>query len=231
MSTIAAESGLRLEERDRKIQTMGSILVFKGKGLNLSERRSDAYPDVPLRSDICEGLYALVLSNCGAVISSDNQHGLVATFGYPIFYNNDGYNSLKCALEIRNFLRACEDTGRATPVSFGIGVAAGPFGAESKTSGGTKMYAIEGETFDRARRLQEISERSGADLLVDGETQEPLRDFLDSKRVRLRYASHRASPDIFYILNMRAHAPISAILTHAELEATYSNAAGEVEFF
>ncbi len=226
--------GGRLQGDDKGILTYASVFHFE---LKIPEEISkDLPPDdfAVFLSSLFEGVAAIVYANHGSLTKYTGD-GILATFGYPVFYNNDTYNAVKCSLEIRNFMRAYNDRRPVfvtEPISYGIGISTGKFFAGNVGSKYRKEHTILGDPVDLAEKLQSWTGQASVDILIDAETCEALRPQLEVKQVKLHKVREKSEVLTLYcVLNMKADAPIATALTEAELLQTYSNKPGEVEFF
>jgi len=186
------------------IQTLASVLFF--------ERGN---------SGLYTGAIApLVLANHGHIVAT-KPDSILATFGHPVFYNNDNYNAVKCALEIRNFAR-----NAAENMQYSAAIVSG------KISVDTESGHVTGEAVDHSMRLVRWARAAGIDFLIDAATYEHLEEIIEMKRVRFSKKHDRAEEMTYYsVLNMKANAPISTTLTAEEIAATYRNQPGDIEFF
>lgn len=226
--------GGRLQGDDKGILTYATVWQFEIK--IPEEIRRSLPPDdfAVFLSSLFEGVAAIVYANHGSLTKYTGD-GILATFGYPVFYNNDTYNGVKCALEVRNFMRAYNDRRPVflrNPIAYGIGISTGKFFAGNVGSKFRKEHTILGDPVDLAEKLQSWTGQASVDILIDTETCEALRPQLEVKQVKLHKLREKSEVLTMYcVLNMKADAPIATALTEAELLQTYSNKPGEVEFF
>lgn len=224
----------RLQGDEKGILTIASVLFFEIH--HGSELAAGIAPDLFARflSALFEGITALVYANHGSV-SKYMGDGVLATFGYPVFYNNDIYNAVKCALEIRNFIAGYNETRPVyikDPVTYGIGITTGKIFAGNVGSSYRKEHMVVGDTVSSAIRLQALTRQADIDLLIDEETHTSLEYAVEARRVKFHRSGQKgADTTVYCIINMKADAPIATALTEAELSTTYGNKPGEVEFF
>ena len=224
----------RLQGDEKGIMTYASVLSFDVR--SSTDIAGSISPDLfaGFLSSLFEGITALIYANHGSV-SKYVGDGVLATFGYPVFYNNDIYNSVKCALEIRNFIRAFNESRPVylkNKIQFGVGISTGKIFAGNVGSSFRKEHTVVGDPVNLATRLQILTRQAEVDILIDAETHDSLTDSLDVKQVKFHRGKDKVDDSvIYYVLNMKANAPIATALTDAELQSTYNNTAGEVEFF
>ena len=92
-----------------------------------------------------------------------------AVFGAPVPAPDHAARAVRAALDMRARLRAW-NTGRARPLSHGIGVHTGAVLAGAIGSRDRLSYALVGDTVNLASRIEGLTKEVGADILVSATT-------------------------------------------------------------
>lgn len=92
--------------------------------------------------------------------------GFMAIFGAPLSHGNDSQNAVKAALAIIDRVRAASMAGRIPPTRVGIGLHAGEVVAGTVGSVIHKEYKVTGDVVNLAARIEQLTKRYDAQLLV-----------------------------------------------------------------
>lgn len=216
------------------IKTQATIMFFD---IRESTRIAESLPPdtfaefvSSLFEDVCKAIY----DNHGSV----NKYlgdGILATFGIPVFFNNDNFNAIKAAVDIRECIRKFNENLPGyldKPIDFGIGIASGKVFAGNLGSSYRVEYTVVGDPVNLASRLESLTKYANVDVLVAGDTVNDLLDSLDVKKVRFNKIRGKINEvDIYYLRGIQDNLQFSAGLSEEELKATHANTAGEIDFF
>lgn len=92
--------------------------------------------------------------------------GFMAIFGAPLSHGNDSQNAVKAALAIIDRVRAACAANRIPPTRVGIGLHAGEVVAGTVGSVIHKEYKVTGDVVNLAARIEQLTKRYDAQLLV-----------------------------------------------------------------
>lgn len=104
---------------------------------------------------------------------------IMAVFGVPFGTERDADNAVRAAMGMMRQLeelnrRRCA-TGRE-PIAIGVGLSTGDVVAGNVGSARRMDYTVIGDTVNLAARLESLTTRYGASLLISGQTRDALRD-------------------------------------------------------
>jgi len=91
--------------------------------------------------------------------------GVVAVFGAPVAYGNDGERAVRAALELHQAAAKLDD-GTGAPLSLHIGIASGEVVAAVISGGAQAKYAVTGDSVNLAARL-DAQARAGETLISE----------------------------------------------------------------
>jgi len=113
-------------------------------------------------------------------------NAILATFGCPISTPEDAHNAVKCALSIieaiKNFSKV-RSSYIGNELKIGIGIATGEVFAGNLGSQRRMEYTVIGEVVNEAEDLQRFTKKVKADIVIDKNTQEKVKDEFHLKRL------------------------------------------------
>lgn len=127
-------------------------------------------------SDLFTDVMDLVYGNHGSVNKMLGD-GLMATFGCPIVCGNDAENAVRAALQIHEYLQTFNDVrpdALAEPLNAGLGIATGMVFSGVIGSVRRQEYTVLGDAVNVASRLEGITKRVGASIVIDEATRREL---------------------------------------------------------
>lgn len=163
-----------------------SVMFFDLRGStgiaeNLSPQQFSAF-----LSEMFQDIMDLVFANSGSVNRLQGD-GMLATFGCPIPHEEDAYNSVRCALSIREYLQQYNEVRPAyltEPLRFGMGITTGQVFAGNIGSVRKMEYTVLGDSVNTAARLEGLTKKAGVDILIDGTTRESVGERVKVRKVQ-----------------------------------------------
>jgi PAS domain S-box-containing protein len=129
-------------------------------------------------SDLFTDIMDLVYGNGGSVNKLLGD-GLMATFGCPLSTGNDGLSAAVTALQIRDYLKTFNDVRPPflkDPVKAGMGIATGTLFSGVIGSVRRQEYTVLGDPVNLASRLEELTKKTGEEILIDGATYRKIQE-------------------------------------------------------
>lgn len=149
-----------------------SIMFFDvRRSTTIAERIGPkAYAD--LISSLFSDLMDIVFKNKGSVNELLGD-GMLATFGCPVPTDEDAWHSVKCALDIRDYMQEYngnppESLGHT--LGYGMGIATGRIFAGNIGSVRRMKYAVMGDPVNTAARLEGVTKELKCDIVIDTAT-------------------------------------------------------------
>ena len=165
-----------------------SIMFFDLRYSTRVGEELDPHDFSEFMNNILTDVMDLVFGNKGSVNKMLGD-GLMATFGCPVPGEKDTWNAVKCALDIREYLRTYNEVRPdylKDPVRAGIGIATGKIFAGNIGSVRRMEYTVMGDSVNTAARLEALTKKAGKDIFIDGPTRDALQDFLRVRPVKVQ---------------------------------------------
>jgi class 3 adenylate cyclase len=129
---------------------------------------------------------------------------IYAVFGAPLPLKDHPCHALEAALEMRRLLvvvnKKLERQG-SFPLSHGIGIHSGPVVAANIGSPERLAYDLVGDTVNLASRIQGLTKKSNADILISATTRASLtKNFAIKKLPSIKVKGKSEPLDIFRVL-------------------------------
>ena len=113
-----------------------------------------------------------IITKYNGIINQFLGDGYMATFGAPITKGNDCENAFNAAMEIIETVNSKSISGEIPETKIGIGLHAGDVVAGNVGTAIRKQYSISGNTVILASRIEGLTKKYGAQLLVSEEVLE-----------------------------------------------------------
>ncbi|RHX79226.1 adenylate/guanylate cyclase domain-containing protein [Leptospira yasudae] len=156
-------------------------------------------------SELFTGLMDLTYANGGSVNKLLGD-GLLITFGCPFPEDEDTLNCVRLALQIREYLRAFNESRNPklkTPVAMGIGISTGNVFAGNIGSSRHMEYTVLGDAVNTASRLEALTKTTGHDILIDSLTYESIRHEINVEAVGMFQLRGKKEPqEVFFPVGM-----------------------------
>ena len=126
----------------------------------------------------------------GGSINNFRGDGFLATFGVPNTTGEDAQNAVRAAVRIRSHLETVNmfpPDFLGEPIRMGIGISTGRVFVGNIGSVHRLDYTVLGDAVNLAARLESLTKKAGADILVDGPTRDILGADAVVKKVKLQY--------------------------------------------
>lgn len=136
----------------------------------------------------------IIYKNLGSVnnILGD---GILATFGYPVVYENDSLRAIKCIYDIR---KAVKDHPFEIPVQYGIGLTTGSVFSGNIGNSHKMTCTVLGDIVNTASRLQNLTKKAKVDSLIDEATFENARDYIKAQKFHGKVRGKNAQMNIYH---------------------------------
>jgi class 3 adenylate cyclase/CheY-like chemotaxis protein len=175
-----------------------SVMFFDIRGSTPMAERMGPKNYASFISDLFADIMDIIFANRGSVNELLGD-GILATFGCPVPTDDDAFNAIRTAVDIRTYLQNFNSMVD-DKIGYGIGIATGRIFAGNMGSIRRMKYAVMGDPVNAASRIQDMTKELNAQILFDHHTYEPVRN-----RVRARSLGHyklRGKEEVVEILSL-----------------------------
>jgi class 3 adenylate cyclase/CheY-like chemotaxis protein len=175
-----------------------SVMFFDIRGSTPMAERMGPKNYASFISDLFADIMDIIFANRGSVNELLGD-GILATFGCPVPTDDDAFNAIRTAVDIRTYLQNFNSMVD-DKIGYGIGIATGRIFAGNIGSIRRMKYAVMGDPVNAASRIQDMTKELNAQILFDHHTYEPVRN-----RVRARSLGHyklRGKEEVVEILSL-----------------------------
>jgi class 3 adenylate cyclase/CheY-like chemotaxis protein len=180
-----------------------SVMFFDIRGSTPMAERMGPKNYASFISDLFADIMDIIFANRGSVNELLGD-GILATFGCPVPTDDDAFNAIRTAVDIRTYLQNFNSMVD-DKIGYGIGIATGRIFAGNIGSIRRMKYAVMGDPVNAASRIQDMTKELNAQILFDHHTYEPVRN-----RVRARSLGHyklRGKEEVVEILSLDERDP------------------------
>lgn len=150
---------------------VSSVMFFDVRGsTSMAERIGPAF-FASFISDLFADIMDIIFDNKGSVNELLGD-GILATFGCPVPTDDDAFNAIRAAIDIRTYIENFNSMVTDS-VGYGIGIATGRVFAGNIGSIRRMKYAVMGDPVNAAARIQDMTKELGVPILFDNHTYEP----------------------------------------------------------
>jgi len=145
----------------------------------------------------------LILSHDGSINKLIGD-AILATFGCPFNTPNDVQNAVKCALAITNtinFFNKVKPKYLDRELKVGIGIATGEVFAGNIGSYRRMEYTVIGDVVNTASRLQSLTKKVDADIIIDGKTRDKAGKSIKVRHVKVKNIRGKSESVRLYTLD------------------------------
>ncbi|MBW7857792.1 MAG: adenylate/guanylate cyclase domain-containing response regulator [Leptonema sp. (in: Bacteria)] len=160
---------------------VSSIMFFDVRGSTTMAEKMGPGFFASFISDLFADIMDIIFDNKGSVNELLGD-GILATFGCPVPTDDDAYNAIRAAIDIRTYIQNFNSMV-TDKVGYGIGIATGRVFAGNIGSIRRMKYAVMGDPVNAAARIQDMTKELNVPILFDHHTFQPCRN-------RLRANSH-----------------------------------------
>jgi class 3 adenylate cyclase/CheY-like chemotaxis protein len=175
-----------------------SVMFFDIRGSTPMAERMGPKNYASFISDLFADIMDIIFANRGSVNELLGD-GILATFGCPVPTDDDAFNAIRTAVDIRTYLQNFNSMVD-DKIGYGIGIATGRIFAGNIGSIRRMKYAVMGDPVNAASRIQDMTKELNAQILFDHHTYEPVRN-----RVRVHSLGHyklRGKEEMVEILSL-----------------------------
>lgn len=162
---------------------LSSVMFFDVRGSTPMAEKMGPRNYANFISDLFADIMDIIFANKGSVNELLGD-GILATFGCPVTTDDDAFNAIRTAVDIRAYLHNFNSFVEEK-IGYGIGIATGRIFAGNIGSTRRMKYAVMGDPVNAAARIQDMTKELRTPILFDHHTFEPLRN-----RVRASSLGH-----------------------------------------
>jgi adenylate cyclase len=189
------------------ISVVATILFFDLRGSTSIAEKKHPSEFAEFLSLIFTDIMDLIYGHSGSVNKLLGD-GILATFGCPLYSENDISNALKCAIAIDGYFDIFNSLNSGfteNPISFGIGIATGRVFAGNVGSFKRMEYTVLGDPVNIASRLESTTKELGVKILVDSNTvnDEDAKQFLFKKSDKNTIRGRHGEVEIYELAGLK----------------------------
>lgn len=155
-----------------------SVMFFDIRGSTPMAEKMGPQNYATFISDLFADIMDIIFANRGSVNELLGD-GILATFGCPVPTDDDVFNAIQTAVDIRTYIRNF-NTMVADRIGYGIGIATGRIFAGNIGSIRRMKYAVMGDPVNAAARIQDMTKELNAPILFDHHTYGPVSDRINA---------------------------------------------------
>lgn len=180
-----------------------SVMFFDIRGSTPMAEKMGPKNYATFISNLFADIMDIIFANRGSVNELLGD-GILATFGCPVPTDDDAFNAIRTAVDIRTYVQNFNSMV-VDKIGYGIGIATGRIFAGNIGSIRRMKYAVMGDPVNAAARIQDMTKELNAPILFDHHSYQPVRD-------RVRAHSHgyfklRGKEEMVEILSLDERQP------------------------
>jgi adenylate cyclase len=165
-----------------------SVMFFDLRSFTTLSEKLEPAEVAELLNILFTDLMDLIFSHHGSVNKFIGD-AIMATFGAPLSQGNDALNAVTCAMAIKESMvlfNQVRPPYLTEDIGFGIGIATGNVFSGTVGSFRRLEYTVLGDVVNVASRLEALNKVTKTNILIDGKTQEAVKQGLECRRIKLQ---------------------------------------------